>query len=143
VCGGSPSGVGDQAEHLGPRLAAVARQVLVQAGELGAPVHHLLGDRGADAPPADQHALRHQLGDGAAHGGPGQAQPLGQRQLVLEGVTGAERPGVDRGGQLLGQLVVERHRARTVDLDRQAHRHAPMVVTAVHMSQRENVRTTG
>ena len=124
-------GVGLEAEHLGAGVAALAGEVLVEAGQLGPAVHHLLGDGGAHPPPTHQQALGHQLADGPAHGRAGQAEPLGQGELVLEGVARAERPRVDGSGELLGELVVERDRARAVDQNRELHCHGLMLAESL------------
>jgi hypothetical protein len=43
-----------QGEDVGARRPALACQVVVQAGQLGLAVNHLVGDRGADAATPDQ-----------------------------------------------------------------------------------------
>lgn len=62
LCGARIDGVRGEAEHLGARDAALALEVLVQAGQLGTAVYHLVRHRGPDAAAPDQQALVRQFG---------------------------------------------------------------------------------
>ena len=96
-------------------LLAAAHHVVVEAGELVATVDHLARDRRADPATTHEQPAVHQLRDGAAHRGAREVEALGEGQLVLERVARLEPAVLDRRGELLGQLVVERHRAAAVD----------------------------
>ena len=79
-------------DHPGARRLVRPGQVVVEAGQLDRaldqPVHHL----GADAALADEQALGDELLDRPAHGRAGQAEPVGELDLVLE----PRRPGPGR-----------------------------------------------
>ena len=89
----------------------------------------LAGDGGADAAPADEQPRIDELRDGAAHGGPGEVEPVGHGELVLEGVPGLEHPLVDRRHQLLRELVVQRDGAGPIDDYRNLQEHSQEVIT--------------
>ena len=113
-------------QHHRRRGLVMAGQIVEQAGQLDRPgdlaVHHL----GADPALADQQALVDQFLDGAAHGGPGQAELLGQADLVVQPVAGREIALVDGVLDLLGDLEVQRHRAGTIQVDEElGHRVLP------------------
>ncbi len=104
-------------EDFGALLLAGLGQVVVQAGQLERPVHLAAHDLGPDAAFADQQALVDQDLDRLAHGGPREAQVLGEGDLVGDAVTGSERAVADGTLELLGDLEVERHGTGAVDAD--------------------------
>jgi hypothetical protein len=77
-------------------------------------MHHL----GAHAAFADQHAALDQVLDGAAGGGAGDAEALGEVDLVLDAGADADLALLDQFLQAGGDLEVERHRAGPVHFDR-------------------------
>ena len=81
---GPGGGQAAEADHGGGRIPAGLGQVVVQAGELDLAADLGVHDLGADAALADQQAAVDQVADGLAHGRPGQAEPVGQVDLVLE-----------------------------------------------------------
>ena len=104
------------------RLAAVGLEVVEEGGEPRAAVDLAVGDRRPQPATADEEALVDHLLDGPTDGGPGETEPSGEGDLVLEGVAGLEPAVVDRGGQLLGELVVQGYRGLALDDDVELHR---------------------
>ena len=98
-------------QQLSGRLLAGAGEIVEKAGQLDATVHGILHHLGADTTLAHQQALVDELLDGPPGGRPRQRQPLGQREFVLETVTGSEFAITDRGLDRLRKLIVERDRA--------------------------------
>ena len=94
------------------------RQVVVEAGQLDLAVDPVVHDLGAHAALAHQQALADQFLDGAAHGGPGQAVPVGEQDLVVQARTGPHLAPLDRLLDLLGHLEVERDGAGPVEVQR-------------------------
>ncbi len=80
-------------------------------------VYHL----GAHAPLADEQPLVDQVLDGLPHRRAGQAELVGQRDLVLQAAAGRHLTGFDHLLQPLCHLEVQRHRAGAVDPDRRGH----------------------
>src|SRR5690606_12775533 len=74
-------------------------------------------DLGADAAFADEQAFVHQILDRLADGGPGQAEPVGELDLVVQAAARGQVTLFDRLGDLLGDLEIERHRAGPVQGD--------------------------
>ncbi len=74
-------------------------------------------DEYPDAALAHQHPAVDEVLDSAAHRRPGQAQLVGQVDLVLQPGSGHQLPGVDEVLQMLGDLEIQRYRAVPVDLD--------------------------
>ena len=118
----SVAGTGLQLQDLGPGVAAFAGQVLVEAGQLDAAADGSMHDLRADAAFAHQQARVDQVLDGSAHGGPGQAEAFGERDLVVQPHAGGQFAGLDGLLQDLGDLVVQRHRAVAVDRDRRGRK---------------------
>ncbi len=91
-------------------------------------------DLGADTPAPHEQALVDERLDGLADGGPGQAEPRGQLDLVAEQAAGGEGAVLDRRLELLRQLEVQRHGAAAIHAQVQRHggihfwfRHGPSV----------------
>ena len=104
-----------EAQHRGGRLLPGVREVVVEAGQLQGPAHLGLHDPGADAAPADDQPLVHELLHGPSHRRPGDAQLLGEHDLVVEQGALGEGAGGDRLLEVLGDLEPQRDRARPVD----------------------------
>ena len=118
--GGGRAGIdpgGVEGEDRGRRLRSAAVEVVIEAGEFVPAVDHLVGHGGSHSAAAHEEAAAHEFGDGAAHGRAGEVEPIGQGEFVLEGIAGLEGAVLDDGGELLRELVIERHRARAVDDD--------------------------
>ena len=96
-------------------------QVVVEAAQLQRALDLAVHDLGADAAAAYEQALVDEGLDGLADGGPGQAEPCGELDLVAQQAARGQRPVLDRGLQLLGQLEVERDRAAAVDAELERH----------------------
>src|SRR5690606_1111621 len=120
--------------HFGGGALAGRLQVVVEAAEFqrtfDLAVHHLRADPAA----ADQQALVDERLDGLADGGPGQAEPRGELDLVAQQGAGGQSAVLDGGLQLLGQLEVQRHGGTAVDAQVQLYgrvhfwfRHGPSV----------------
>jgi hypothetical protein len=109
--------------HLGARLLPVLGEIVVQAAELDGPADLRVHDLGAHAALAHQHPALDQVLDGPPHRGPGDTQPIGQLDLVLEAAAGGQLPLIDELLHARGDLVVERYRARAVQ-DDIGHQHA-------------------
>jgi hypothetical protein len=76
-------GFDTEAEHPRARFPPGLGQVFVQAGQLDLTAHLGVHDLRPDAALADQQPAVDQVPDGPAHGRPGQAEPVGQVDLVL------------------------------------------------------------
>ena len=116
--GGRDDGVD---EDLGRGALAGRLQVVVEAAELQRALDLAVHDLGADAAAAHEQALVDERLDGLADGGPGQAEPAGELDLVAQQAAGSERSVLDRGLQLLGQLEVQRHRTAPVHTELECH----------------------
>jgi hypothetical protein len=100
-----------EAEHAGGGHPAGLVQVVEQAGQLDFAAHLGLHHLSADPTLADQQAPVDQVLDGPAHGGAGQAELIGQVNLVLEPRPSGQLTGLDEVLQMLRDLEVERDRA--------------------------------
>jgi hypothetical protein len=114
---GPGGGQAAEADHGGGRVPAGLGQVVVQAGELDLAADLGVHDLGADAAFADQQAAVHQVADGLAHRGAGQAEPVGQVDLVLQPGPGGQLTGLNELLEMLGDLEIERDRAGPVHPD--------------------------
>jgi hypothetical protein len=103
-----------EAEHLRARRPPGLGQVVVQAGQLDLAAHLGVDDLGAHAALADQQPAVDQVLDGPAHGRPGQAELVGQVDLVVQPRPRGQVTGLDELLEVLGDLEVEGDRAVTV-----------------------------
>src|SRR5205823_4372383 len=69
----------------------------------------------ANAVPANDQTPVRQDGDRAAHGGSAHSELPGELDFILQVGSGGERARTDRRLQVLGQLVIQRYRARPVE----------------------------
>ena len=96
-----------QGQHRGGRVLPAACQILVQAAQSELPAHLGLDDAGADAPAADEHTLLDQVLHRPAHRRTGQAELLGEQQLVVQPAARG-KPAVEDGRfEGLGDLEVQ------------------------------------
>ena len=102
-------------DDLGARLSPFGLEVVEERGQARLAVHLAVGDPRAEAAAAHEQALVDHLLDRAAHRRPGEGEAGRDGHLVFEGIARLEASVVDGGGQLLGELVVERHRRLAVD----------------------------
>ena len=102
-------------EELRGRLLSRASQIVEEAGEFDPTMNGVLHDLGTDAALVD-HFL-----DGPPGGRPRQRESLGQVEFVLESIAGREVPIADGRLDGLGQLVIQRHRTRPIELNVQRH----------------------
>ena len=109
--------LGREAEHPRVRIAAGLGQVVVEAGQLDLALHLGVDHLRPHAALADQQPLVDEVLDRLAHRRPGQAQPVGQVDLVLEPCPRRQFAGLDEVLQVLCHLEVERDRAVPVHLD--------------------------
>ena len=100
---------------------ARAGQIIEQARQLDATVNGILHHLRANSPLSHQQTLVNEFLNCASGGRPRQRQPLCQRQFVFEAIAGREIAVADRGLDRLGELIVERNRAGSVELHRQGH----------------------
>ena len=91
--------------------------VIVQAAERFGPAELGPYDLGADSALADQQSFLDQLLNSLTGGGPGKAQPAGERQLVFQAITWGQRTGVDGVFDGLRKLVVEGDRGVALEGD--------------------------
>jgi hypothetical protein len=98
-------------QHARGRRLALPREVLVQARQLDVAGDPAVHDLRADAAAAHEQALVDEVLDRAADGGPGEPEPVAERDLVLETCARGQRAVVDRRLQQVGDLVVEGHGA--------------------------------
>jgi len=92
-------------------------QVVEEAGQLDLAAYRRVYHLGAHAPLAHEQPLVDQVLDGVPHRRPGQAEPVGQIDLVLEPRPRRQLTGLDQVLQVLRHLEVERDRAVPVHLD--------------------------
>jgi hypothetical protein len=105
-----------EAQHARVRIPAGLGQVVVEAGQLDLAAHLGVHDLRAHTTLADQQPALDQVLDGPAHGRPGQAELVGQIDLVVQPCPGGQFPRLDEVLQVLRHLEVERDRAVAVHL---------------------------
>ena len=108
-------------EQLGGRILPGAGEVVEQAGQFDPPMLSTLHHLGTDTAFADQQPLVDEFLDCTPGSRPRQRQPLRQRELVLEAVAGRQLTVADSVLDGLCQLIIERHRARSIELNCQGH----------------------
>ena len=106
-----------EAEHLRAGRPPGLGQVVVEAGQLHLAAYLGVHDLGAHPALADQQPAVDEVLDGLAHGLPGQAELVGQIDLVVQSGTRGQVTGLDELLEVLGDLEIEGDRAVPVDLE--------------------------
>lgn len=106
-------------EDLRRRSFARPDEVVVETRQLNRTPHVRLDHLSAHAPLAHDEALVDQLLDGAPHGGSRQPVPLREQELVLQFRARGKTPLGDGTLDGLGELEVQRHWARPIDVEGQ------------------------
>ena len=106
-----------QVEHVGPGITGGRAEVVVQRGELDGPADLGVDDLSSDAALAYEHAALHEVLDGAAGGGPGDAEAFGEVHLVLDAAADPDLALLDEFLQAARDLEVQGDGAGAVHLD--------------------------
>lgn len=114
--GGDPGsgGLDPVAQDAGGGALTGRLQIVVQAAQFEGPLDLAVDDLGAHPAASHHQAFVDERLDGLADGGPGQAEPGRELDLVAEETAGGEAALFDGRLQLLRELVVERDRAAAV-----------------------------
>jgi malonate-semialdehyde dehydrogenase (acetylating)/methylmalonate-semialdehyde dehydrogenase len=111
-----------QLQHACGRAMVAGSEVVIQARELDRTAELRCHDLSPHAAPPNEQALAHQLLDGLPHGGPAKGEPLGEFDLGLDAVAGAQPTIADRVLELLGKLEVHGQATSAIDGKLELHR---------------------